>query len=38
MRAGSIVEQGPADELMSAPRDPYTADLLASVPTIAAEG
>jgi peptide/nickel transport system ATP-binding protein len=38
MRAGSIVEQGPTDELMSAPRDPYTADLLASVPTIAAEG
>jgi peptide/nickel transport system ATP-binding protein len=34
MRAGSIVEQGPAGQIMSEPRDPYTADLLASVPRI----
>ncbi len=34
MRAGSIVEQGPAQQVMSAPSDPYTADLLASVPRI----
>ena len=34
MRAGAIVEQGPAGQIMSAPRDPYTADLLASVPRI----
>jgi peptide/nickel transport system ATP-binding protein len=34
MRAGSIVEQGPAEEIMAAPRNPYTIDLLASVPTI----
>ena len=34
MRAGSIVEQGPAGQIMSAPGDPYTADLLASVPKI----
>jgi ABC-type glutathione transport system ATPase component len=38
MRAGSIVEQGPAAQIMSAPGDPYTADLLASVPTIRARG
>jgi ABC-type glutathione transport system ATPase component len=38
MRAGSIVEQGPADQIMSAPRDPYTIDLLASVPTIGTRG
>jgi peptide/nickel transport system ATP-binding protein len=34
MRAGSIVEQGPADQIMSLPRDPYTAELLAAVPKI----
>ena len=34
MRAGVIVEQGPAAQIMSAPRDRYTADLLASVPRI----
>jgi peptide/nickel transport system ATP-binding protein len=38
MRAGSIVEQGPADQIMSAPRDPYTIDLLASVPAIGTRG
>jgi peptide/nickel transport system ATP-binding protein len=35
MRAGTIVEQGPADQILSAPRHAYTADLLRSVPTIA---
>jgi ABC-type dipeptide/oligopeptide/nickel transport system ATPase component len=34
MRAGTIVEQGPVDRIMSAPRHAYTADLLRSVPTI----
>jgi len=34
MRAGSIVEQGRAGQILSAPKDPYTADLLASVPKI----
>ncbi len=38
MRAGTIVEQGPARQIMSAPRSPYTADLLASVPRIRAVG
>jgi peptide/nickel transport system ATP-binding protein len=34
MRAGTIVEQGPVDRIMSAPQHAYTADLLRSVPTI----
>jgi peptide/nickel transport system ATP-binding protein len=34
MRAGEVVEQGPVDQIMSAPRHAYTADLLRSVPTI----
>ncbi len=34
MRAGEIVEQGPVDQIMSAPRHAYTADLLRSVPTL----
>lgn len=38
MRSGSIVEQGPAGQILSAPKDPYTADLLASVPRITAGG
>jgi len=35
MRHGSIVEQGPADRVLSAPADPYTAELLDSVPRLA---
>jgi peptide/nickel transport system ATP-binding protein len=38
MRAGEIVEQGPTDQVLSAPRHEYTADLLRSVPTIAGRG
>ena len=34
MRAGSIVEQGPAAQVLTAPADPYTAELLAAVPRI----
>jgi peptide/nickel transport system ATP-binding protein len=37
MRNGRIVEQGPAGAVLSAPKDPYTADLLAAVPQIKAE-
>jgi peptide/nickel transport system ATP-binding protein len=37
MHGGRIVEQGPAGVVLSAPKDPYTADLLAAVPTISAE-
>ena len=32
LRAGRVVESGPADQVLSAPRDPYTQRLLASVP------
>jgi len=32
LRAGHVVESGPADEVLSRPRDPYTQRLLASVP------
>jgi ABC-type dipeptide/oligopeptide/nickel transport system ATPase component len=35
MRDGQIVEQGPTDQVVSAPRHDYTAELLASVPRIA---
>jgi peptide/nickel transport system ATP-binding protein len=34
MRGGRIVEQGPASTVLSAPKDPYTTDLLAAVPRI----
>ena len=34
MNRGRIVETGPAEEVMRAPKHPYTAALLASVPTI----
>jgi len=34
MRSGRIVEQGPASTVLSAPKDGYTADLLAAVPRI----
>jgi peptide/nickel transport system ATP-binding protein len=37
MRQGRIVEQGPAARVLSAPADPYTADLLAAAPVIRAE-
>ena len=33
MYAGRIVEEGPAEEVLARPRHPYTAALLASVPT-----
>jgi ABC-type glutathione transport system ATPase component len=36
MRAGAIVEQGATAQVLSDPRDPYTAELLASVPTMEA--
>lgn len=35
MRQGLIVEQGRADQVLSAPADPYTAQLLESVPKLA---
>jgi ABC-type dipeptide/oligopeptide/nickel transport system ATPase component len=38
MQAGSIVEQGPTDQIMSGPQHPYTADLLRSVPAIERRG
>jgi ABC-type glutathione transport system ATPase component len=34
MRAGRIIEEGPAARVVSAPKDAYTAELLASVPTV----
>ncbi len=32
LRGGHVVESGPADDVLSRPRDPYTQRLLASVP------
>jgi oligopeptide/dipeptide ABC transporter ATP-binding protein len=34
MQAGAVVELGAADQVTHAPRHPYTAALLAAVPTI----
>ncbi|MGX5184330.1 dipeptide ABC transporter ATP-binding protein [Streptomyces avermitilis] len=34
MRRGRIVEYGPADEVYESPRDPYTRQLLAAVPSL----
>jgi peptide/nickel transport system ATP-binding protein len=34
MKAGRVVEQGPAAEVLANPRDPYTQMLIASVPAI----
>ncbi|MCX5295996.1 ABC transporter ATP-binding protein [Streptomyces sp. NBC_00193] len=38
MRDGAVVERGPVDSVLSAPADPYTAALLASVPRLDAVG
>jgi peptide/nickel transport system ATP-binding protein len=35
MHNGLIVEQGPTDQVLSSPADPYTAELLAAVPKLA---
>jgi len=34
MRRGKVVEAGAADQVLGAPREDYTKDLLASVPAI----
>lgn len=34
MKAGSIVEEGPVDQIYNDPREPYTRRLVASIPTI----
>jgi ABC-type dipeptide/oligopeptide/nickel transport system ATPase component len=34
MRAGSVVETGPAKQLLTAPQHAYTKSLLAAVPTL----
>jgi ABC-type dipeptide/oligopeptide/nickel transport system ATPase component len=32
MRKGRLVEDGPTEAVFSAPQDPYTAELLTSIP------
>jgi peptide/nickel transport system ATP-binding protein len=34
MNRGRIVEEGPVDEVLASPRDPYTRTLLESVPRL----
>ena len=36
MRAGKLVEVGPAARVLSSPQHPYTQSLLAAVPTLPA--
>lgn len=38
MRRGEIVEEGPAARVLTSPRHPYTAELVAAVPTIGSGG
>jgi peptide/nickel transport system ATP-binding protein len=38
MRQGRIVEEGAADQVLSAPRDPYTRLLIAAAPRLSDRG
>lgn len=38
LKDGRVVEQGPGERILSAPSDPYTRQLLADAPALAAEG